>query len=264
MARLVTLRTAAIILLFWANRKASGQPCSPNLCSGHGTCESSKDGSTAARQCTCNTGWTGADCSLMVCPYGPAWSDKASGADKAHALAECSNRGYCDRTEGVCRCDAGFEGQECGRRSCPNNCDNHGRCQSMSYFSSVQDPGEGPVYSYEKVWDASMLYGCNCDTGYSGPSCSLRTCAAGDDPLTGTEEVVQSTPYNMFMIAYYPSQSMYQFFMWKVSISVVETLKHCYLQGETLNALSLFPTVELFTTKHTYAISLTSLERLAF
>ena len=180
---------AAVLALGFCAQKAFAQPCSPNLCSGHGTCESSKDGSTSARQCSCNTGWTGADCSLKLCPYGPAWSDKARGTDDAHTLAECSNRGRCDRAEGVCICDAGFEGQACGRRSCPNNCEDHGRCQSLYYFASMQDPGEGTVYTYEDVWDAFMLYGCNCDPGFSGPSCGLRTCAVGDDPLTGTDEV---------------------------------------------------------------------------
>lgn len=165
------------------------QPCSPNLCSGHGSCESSTDGSTSARQCSCNTGWMGADCSLMVCPFGPAWADKAAGTDDAHADAECSNRGWCDRVAGLCRCDPGFEGQACGRKMCPNKCGKHGRCQSMSYFASVQDRGEGTVYAYDNVWDAGMIYGCHCDTGYSGPSCNLRSCAVGDDPLTGTEEV---------------------------------------------------------------------------
>lgn len=180
---------AALILSFWS-RTATAQPCSPNLCSGHGSCESSAGGSTSARQCSCNAGWMGADCSLMLCPAGPAWSDKAKGTDDAHAPAECSNRGYCDRLGGVCVCDAGFEGQACGRRTCPDNCMNHGRCQSMSYFASVQDAGEGTVYAYGgEVWDADMMYGCNCDAGYSGPMCNLRNCAVGDDPLTGTEEV---------------------------------------------------------------------------
>jgi hypothetical protein len=26
-------------------------------------------------------------------------------------------------------------------------------------------------------WDADVTYGCNCDFGYSGPDCSLSTCA---------------------------------------------------------------------------------------
>lgn len=165
------------------------QPCSPNHCSGHGSCESSTDGSTSARQCSCNSGWMGADCSLMVCAMGPAWADQATGTDDAHASAECSNRGSCDRNTGICRCDPGFEGQACGRKSCPHSCNNHGRCQSMSYFASVQDPGEGDVYEYSDVWDAEMMYGCHCDVGYSGPACTLRSCSVGDDPLTGTEEV---------------------------------------------------------------------------
>lgn len=59
----------------------------------------------------------------------------------------------------------------------------------MSYFASVQDPGEGDIYDYTNVWDAQMMYGCHCDVGYSGPACTLRICSVGDDPLTGTEEV---------------------------------------------------------------------------
>lgn len=168
---------------------AHAQPCSPNLCSGHGSCESSTDGSTSARQCSCNSGWMGADCSLMVCPRGPAWADQATGTDEAHASVECSKRGTCDRVAGVCRCDPGFEGQACGRRSCPDNCNNHGRCQSMAYLASTQDPGEDAVYEYDGVWDASMMYGCHCDVGYYGPACNIRSCSVGDDPLTGTEEV---------------------------------------------------------------------------
>ncbi|CAM9423706.1 unnamed protein product [Ectocarpus sp. 12 AP-2014] len=195
-------RTAAAVVVTLLGLRAStvtSQPCSPNLCSGHGSCESSKDGSTSARQCSCNTGWTGADCSLMLCPLGPAWSDKAKGTDDAHAPAECSNRGYCDRLEGVCVCDTGFEGQACGRRTCPKNCMNHGRCQSMAYFASVQDPGEGTVHAYDgDVWDAEMMYGCNCDAGYSGPMCSLRGCAVGDDPLTGTDEASRSCYFIFF------------------------------------------------------------------
>ena len=66
----------------------------------------------------------------------------------------------------------------------------------MSYFASVQDAGEGTVYAYENLWDADMMYGCNCDAGYTGPSCSLRECAVGDDPLTGTDEVCKECHIN--------------------------------------------------------------------
>eukprot|EP00752_Nemacystus_decipiens_P007656 g6844.t1 len=67
----------------------------------------------------------------------------------------------------------------------------------MAYFASVQDAGEGTVHPYGGgLWDADMMYGCNCDPGYSGPMCNLRDCAVGDDPLTGTEEDPDGEQYN--------------------------------------------------------------------
>jgi len=38
--------------------------------------------------------------------------------------------------------------------------------------------------TYESAWDASRIYGCKCDVGYTGYDCSLRQCPSGDDPLT--------------------------------------------------------------------------------
>jgi len=154
-------------------------PC-PSLCNGHGRCD------TGSRQCSCYNGFFGADCSLAECPKGHAWSDVATAIDTAHAKVECSNRGLCDYNTATCVCDEGFEGQACERKTCPNKCNGHGRCQSMAYFASLKDPGSGTVYEYEEIWDSDMMYGCNCDPGYFGPDCSLKHCPAGDDPLTGT------------------------------------------------------------------------------
>ena len=75
----------------------------------------------------------------MTCPHARAWSDEASATDVAHNLAECSNRGLCDRTTGMCACESGrFEGAACERKTCTNTCNGHGRCQSMSYYASLQ------------------------------------------------------------------------------------------------------------------------------
>ena len=41
------------------------------------------------------------------------------GTDKAHVIAECSNRGHCDRTTGVCVCMQGFSGLGCQRSKLP-------------------------------------------------------------------------------------------------------------------------------------------------
>lgn len=51
-------------------------------------------------RCICADGFMGADCSLRKCPYDNAWSDYAYATNKAHAPAECSNRGLCDRSSG--------------------------------------------------------------------------------------------------------------------------------------------------------------------
>lgn len=158
--RVLALLQTAGVLLISSVRDATAQPC-PNLCNAHGQC-SDPDG-----VCDCYEGWTGADCSLMICPYGPAWADKAVSVDTAHQDMECSNRGLCNRGTGVCSCeDDRFEGAACERKSCSSDCLTVGRCLSMEYYASQKDPGEGTVYTYEDIWDAEMMYGCVCDDGY--------------------------------------------------------------------------------------------------
>jgi hypothetical protein len=109
-----------------------------NNCNNHGTCDE------ANRVCRCFDGFGSAsdiaqykapDCSLSecrailairatavltlwlagTCPSDKAWVDIPSGSTTAHALAECSNAGLCDRNTGRCRCFAGFEGDACQR-----------------------------------------------------------------------------------------------------------------------------------------------------
>jgi hypothetical protein len=66
----------------------------------------------------------------------------------------------------------------------------------MNYFSTLKDPGSGAIYSYDNVWDAQSMYGCNCDRGYFGPDCSLKHCPTGDDPFTGTALVPAKQQFN--------------------------------------------------------------------
>ena len=117
----------------------------PNSCSGHGTCG-------ADNKCVCYPDYGDADCSVRSCPFG---YNAGSGSSQ-----ECSGRGTCDQKNGDCKCDAGYEGEACGRTSCPNECSNHGSCVGDSVRS------------------------CSCDFGYSGADCSSRLCPRGDDPLT--------------------------------------------------------------------------------
>ena len=104
--------------------------------------------------------------------------------DTAHALAECSNRGACNRGTGLCACQSGFEGVACERMSCPGAgsakgvCSGVGTCKSMAElagYASVN--GEAVAHTYGSnpalaaTWDAYSVYGCLCDAGYAGYDC---------------------------------------------------------------------------------------------
>ena len=155
-----------------------------NHCSYNGIC--SPDG-----RCDCITGFKGADCSERLCPIGSAFNDIAYSMDLAHQDVECSNRGFCDRTSGNCKCMDGFTGTACERTLCPNDCRGNGICTSYHDFASNNYNSNSEKFNYNSVWDAHKIYGCVCDFGYIGYDCSLRQCASGDDPLTagGVQEM---------------------------------------------------------------------------
>jgi hypothetical protein len=64
----------------------------------------------------------------------------------------------------------------------------------MYYYAQTKDSGEGTVYTYENIWDAHKMYGCNCDDQYSGYACELRDCPLGDDPMTGNGADTAANP----------------------------------------------------------------------
>mmetsp|Transcript_56902 Transcript_56902/g.169812 ORF Transcript_56902/g.169812 Transcript_56902/m.169812 type:complete len:164 (+) Transcript_56902:304-795(+) len=119
------------------------QTCSSlSACSGHGTCNPTTD------QCSCDPGWGAStdvayykapDCSLRTCQSGRAWADVPTASNSAHKLAECSNKGTCDRTAGVCNCYPGFEGGACERMKCPNDCSGHGQCLPVKQMATLSN-----------------------------------------------------------------------------------------------------------------------------
>lgn len=100
----------------------------PNNCNNNGECD-------AYSRCHCAKGYQGADCSERICPFGTAWADHATATDVAHGIAECSNRGICDRETGNCQCMSGFTGSSCDRLACPSSCNERGVCMSLHDYA---------------------------------------------------------------------------------------------------------------------------------
>ena len=183
----------------------------PNSCSSHGTCDSE----TAL--CSCDDGWGSAtdvaqykapDCSLRTCPSDVSWNVNLQSRELSERpVAECSDRGICNRATGMCNCASGFLGSACSRKTCERSCSGRGECVSMKTAAIVDE--EYPLleqFQYgqnDTAWDSEMIYGCICDSDswtvglgageyqvseYFGPQCSLKRCPSGDDPQTEEDE----------------------------------------------------------------------------
>jgi hypothetical protein len=93
----------------------------PNNCSNKGHCMSQKEFADEAyvsyeafdkdmiTGCKCDFGARGPDCSQIECPSGP----DISGGKGAEQGRDCSGRGRCDYSMGVCHCDHGYKGAKC-------------------------------------------------------------------------------------------------------------------------------------------------------
>jgi len=129
----------------------------------------------------------------------PAMRDSLSVVmdNTAHYYMECSNKGVCDRDAGECTCFDGYEGSACQRASCPATkagvCSGHGTCRSI-FNIAADDAG-----NHYNLWDQDSTLGCDCDAGYSGPSCADRACKYGFDPLYYDDE--HTVHYSNFTFA---------------------------------------------------------------
>ncbi len=69
-------------------------------------------------------------------------------------------------------------------------CSGHGRCTTLRTAAATTDYFNLFNGSSYTDWDADMIQGCVCDSGWHGVNCSLRTCPHGDNPTSaGVDEV---------------------------------------------------------------------------
>ncbi|KAJ0392094.1 hypothetical protein P43SY_010524 [Pythium insidiosum] len=187
---------------------------SNGVCDGKGTCSNAP-----LWACSCQAGFTGADCTQRTCPQGTAWFDGATAPNTAHAMAPCSNRGTCDTKTGLCNCHPLFTGSACQLLKCPTGsgsgnpiCSGHGTCKTMEQMalaSAVNGVPQGFTYgatvNNPLTWDFNKIQACDCSQGaYLGPysgafgdfqsyDCSTRYCPLGADPFeTGKVNEIQS------------------------------------------------------------------------
>jgi hypothetical protein len=144
-------------------------------CNQHGLCNQYS-------RCDCFTGYEGDDCSKRSCPKGLLYADVPSGTETAHQLGECSGRGKCNYETGLCVCESGFSGVSCQMERCSNDCNGNGRCVSLRQAAESYDGWSLNHTTSYSLWDADLIYGCRCDSGWSGSDCSERTCESGPDP----------------------------------------------------------------------------------
>ena len=104
----------SILIFVLASLFATVESRCDNACSGHGTCN-------IRTKCDCydnfgiGMGHESGDCSDRICPYDISWIDKPDKNGEQHNYAECSSKGICDRSTGLCTCFSGYEGKACQR-----------------------------------------------------------------------------------------------------------------------------------------------------
>ena len=174
-----------------------------------GTCNTAAFGASGHKKCDCDENYQGYDCGERMCPKGKSWWSDPTATNVAHAWTECSGRGTCDRSTGVCKCDSGATGASCSRTECPYvssssatiECNGRGRCMTTKTFNTYREVnGIDSALTYGAdpgamdTWDADSFQQCLCDDNryvnnqYSwvGIDCAFRTCPRGDDPETAT------------------------------------------------------------------------------
>lgn len=143
----------------WAGASCTERTC-PRGCNGNGICHPG-DGT-----CSCYSGYTGNDCSVMLlCP------------------ANCTGtQGYCNAdvsrpgtSAGICKCAPKWNGADCSRPGCPNDCNNRGNCVAGMCMCQPGYSGDAcEIMCPDLCVGNGICVGgtCKCYPGFSSPNCN--------------------------------------------------------------------------------------------
>ena len=145
-------------------------------CSSHGTCpyQYESGGATINANCTCDLITAGSRCQYFVC--------SVNYTNEADRMTECNNHGTCN-PNGICTCDVLNSLHASGQN--PNhrpylpmgpNCDINGAALCASFVLSTT--GVGTWQECTNQGHCAPNVGCVCDIGWTGPLCTIPTCAA--------------------------------------------------------------------------------------
>ena len=151
-----------VVIILWQLKIIFKPKVCPDNCSGNGSCSNGI--------CTCNTGFSGTNCSTKVCPD------------------NCSGKGSC--SNGICTCNKGYTGTNCSKESvipvvpCQDNCSNNGVCNNgictcNTGFSGANCSIESVIPVVPCPDNCSKNGSCNngictCNNGYTGTNCSTE------------------------------------------------------------------------------------------
>lgn len=157
-------------------------------CSNKGICD------RISGSCQCFPGYDGSSCQRASCPTRPVYTGKKTAGKVGdevitlHKLNATHSLTMVKKDNGAVSLQHRAHGETGGATSGMADvmedkvCSGHGTCESISdYAKSDYDN----IY---KLWDKDASMICNCDPGYYGAACSMKSCKYGFDPLYSDDD----------------------------------------------------------------------------
>ncbi|XP_030915066.1 tenascin isoform X5 [Geospiza fortis] len=113
---------------------------------------------------------------ICGCVCEPGW--KGPNCSQASCPNDCNDQGKC--VDGLCVCFEGYTGPDCGQELCAQGCGAHGRCvggQCLCHEGFVGDDCSVPLCPHNCHGRGRCVDSeCVCDEGYTGEDCSELIC----------------------------------------------------------------------------------------